>query len=340
MAADDDAVPAAAAAQEEGAAPAADAGTAAEDDAASAISEEEVSALLEGASAGAANVQPFDLTAQRINPMQLPMLETVCKMFAEKMSAAIAALIGREISVQFSALETGKAGELQAALPVPASLCLIRLKPLEGTAFVSVDPGLLLTLMDGFFGGPGRAVSDTQAAIAPAALRFLALLLRHCTAGLTAAWAPVTPIEMELVKQETNPRRMHLGAAQDSVLVLRFTIEVGGQSGRISMLIPDAMFAPIRANLESEGGTVRTAPQQSWGPVLGAGLQEAEVETRAVLAEAKISLGELVRLNAGDIIPIEPPQYAILLAGEVPLYRGRFGISQGRNSLKILPGGL
>jgi hypothetical protein len=27
-----------------------------------------------------------------------------------------------------------------------------------------------------------------------------------------------------------------------------------------------------------------------------------------------------------------------LLAGEVPLYQGRFGISQGRNALKIVSG--
>jgi hypothetical protein len=28
-----------------------------------------------------------------------------------------------------------------------------------------------------------------------------------------------------------------------------------------------------------------------------------------------------------------------LFAGEVQLYRGRFGVSQGKNALKILPGG-
>ena len=44
-----------------------------------------------------------------------------------------------------------------------------------------------------------------------------------------------------------------------------------------------------------------------------------------------------MRLTPGDIIPIEPPQHVTLLAGEVPLYRGRFGVSQGRNALKILP---
>ena len=66
---------------------------------------------------------------------------------------------------------------------------------------------------------------------------------------------------------------------------------------------------------------------------------DAELETRAILAQAQISLRELVRLSPGDIIPIEPPQQVTLLAGDVPLYRGRFGVSQGRNALKILSGG-
>ncbi len=52
-----------------------------------------------------------------------------------------------------------------------------------------------------------------------------------------------------------------------------------------------------------------------------------------------MSLRELVRLSPGDIIPIEPPQEVTLLVGDVPLHRGRFGVSQGRNALKIIPGG-
>ncbi len=58
---------------------------------------------------------------------------------------------------------------------MPASLAVVRLKPLTGYAFVSVEPALLLTLLDGFFGGSGRANADPQAAVAPAAQRFLAL---------------------------------------------------------------------------------------------------------------------------------------------------------------------
>jgi len=46
-----------------------------------------------------------------------------------------------------------------------------------------------------------------------------------------------------------------------------------------------------------------------------------------------------VRLVPGDVIPIEAPQDVRLLAGDVPVYRGKFGISQGRNALKIIARG-
>ena len=47
-----------------------------------AISDEEVSALLEKNTADA--VRPHDMTAQRINRMQLPLLEVVSKSFADR----------------------------------------------------------------------------------------------------------------------------------------------------------------------------------------------------------------------------------------------------------------
>jgi flagellar motor switch protein FliM len=302
------------------------------------ISEEEVSALLE--KDGAAGVKFYDLTTQRINRTQLPMLEIVSKTFADRITASLSALLGRDASVQFTALEPAKAGELQAALPVPASLFIVKLKPLPGLAFVSVDPNLLLALLDGFFGGTGRATSDTQAAIAPAAQRFLALLLRSFAPDLTAAWTPVGAVELELVKQETNPRLMNLGGPQDPMLVLRFMVEFGARSGRMEWLLAETLVAPRREALAGESSGAPVRKQEVWAPAIGTALQEAELEMSAILAQAQISLRDLVKLTPGDIIPIETPQQVTLLVGETPLYRGRFGVSQGRNALKITPGGL
>jgi flagellar motor switch protein FliM len=301
-----------------------------------AISEEEVSALLEKPAADA--VRAYDFTTQRINRMQLPLLEVVSKTFAGRAGVSLSALLGRDAAMQFTSLETARGADLQAALPMPGSLAVVRLKPLPGLAFVSVEPALLLALLDGFFGGSGRATADVAAATAPAAQRFLALMLRSLAADLAAAWAPVTPLELELVKQETNPRLVQLGAPQASILVLKFTVEFGASSGGIEWLLPETLLAPVREALAADGGQTSLRKQEAWGPILIKALQDTELDTCAILAQARISLRDLVRLAPGDIIPIEEPQQVTLYAGDVALYRGRFGISQGRNALKILPG--
>jgi flagellar motor switch protein FliM len=303
------------------------------------ISDEEVQALLEKSGKETADaVRPYDFAAQRISRTQLPLLEIIGKNFADRAGASLSGLLGRDAAIHFESLESVKSADLQASLPVPATCAVVRLKPLPGLAYVSVEPALLLTLLDGFFGGSGRANADPQAAIAPAAQRFLALMLRSFAADLATAWLPVSPVELELVKQETNPRLVQLGGPLESVVVARFNVEFAARSGRIDWLLPDALLSPIRDALAGDGAAAPARKQEAWAPALTSALQGAELDTRAVLAQAQISLRELVRLSPGDIIPIEAPQQVTLLAGNVPLYRGRFGISQGRNALKILPG--
>jgi flagellar motor switch protein FliM len=312
--------------------PGADAGSGA-----AAISEEEVSALLEKNTTDTA--VPFDLSARRISRTRLPMLEFICRSFAGRASTSLSALLTREAGLQFEDLQSVTAGERQAALPEPAAVAVVSLRPLPGTAVLTIEPGLLLMLLDAFFGGSGREASDAAAVVAPAAQRFFTLLVKTLASDVTAAWAPIAQIEMDLVKQESNARFVQMGEPADRLIAARFTVTLGASQGRLEWMLPEQLLQPVIEALASEGGKPAERPKLAWAPVLAAGLQLAEVEARAILAEAQISLGELVRLTPGDIIPISPPQQVTLLAGNVPLYRGKFGISQGRNALKIISRG-
>jgi flagellar motor switch protein FliM len=304
---------------------------------ASAISEEEVSALLE--KQGPEAVRPFDFSAQRINRTQLPMLQTIARSFAPRAAGTLTGLIGRDAAIEFTSIESVRVADLQASLPTPGIVAAVRLKPLAGLAFMGVQPSLLVALLDAFFGGSGRPAADTQAAVSAAAQRFLTLLLKSVGPDFTAAWTVVAPLELELAKLETNPRLVPLGSPQDTVILVRFTCELGARSGTMDWMLPDTQLTPIREALASDGGKAPARKQEAWGPALSAALHEVEIEVRAVLGQARISLRELVSLTPGDIIPIETPQDITLLAGDVPLRHGRFGVSQGRNALKILPGG-
>ena len=124
-----------------------------------AISDEEVEALLEKEPQD--GVRPFDFNAHRISRTQLPMLESACKAFAERAGTSLTSLLGRDAEMQFDALQIPpRRRTCRPACRPPATLAVVRFKPLPGLAFVIVEPKLLLTLLDGFFGGTGRAAAD------------------------------------------------------------------------------------------------------------------------------------------------------------------------------------
>ncbi len=138
----------------------------AEEAAREAISDEEVAALLEKNDQEGANVvRPYDFVVTAHQPHAIAAARGHQQEFcANARAPRCAGLLGRDASMQFDSLESVKSADLQASLPVPASLAVVRLKPLPGFAYVSVEPALLLTLLDGFFGGSGRANADPQAA--------------------------------------------------------------------------------------------------------------------------------------------------------------------------------
>ena len=143
------------------------------------------------------------------------MLEIVSKSFAERVGASLSALAGRDATVQFTSLESAKAGNCRRRCRCPASLAVVRLKPLPGLAFITVEPAPVARAAGWILRRLGTRHHRTQAAIAPAALRFLALMLRSFARRLDRGMGPVMPLELELVKQETNPRLMQLGGPQE-----------------------------------------------------------------------------------------------------------------------------
>jgi flagellar motor switch protein FliM len=283
-------------------------------------------------------VRLYDLAKDRVSRMRLPTLEMLSKSFAARFTKSLSSLLARELSVEFDGLSNAKVNQILASLPSPTSIASVSLRPLPGAALVKMEAMVLLGLMEAFYGGNNRASNEGQSITSSAAQRFLTILIRSAGPEWSAAWAPVVALEFDLQKIESNPRFLQIGGPQDILIVAKFVVSLGSISGSIEFLIPETMLAPVREALAADSAATSAQPHVAWAPVLAASLQLAKIETRAVLTEAKISLGELVKLVPGDVIPIEAPDHVTLLAGDVPLYTGRFGVSQGYNALRVISG--
>jgi flagellar motor switch protein FliM len=72
-----------------------------------------------------------------------------------------------------------------------------------------------------------------------------------------------------------------------------------------------------------------------WIGTLRTQLQGAEVEIVAMLGSGKVSLGQILRLKVGDVIPLHIPDKIEALVDSVPLMECTYGQQNGQYALKV-----
>jgi flagellar motor switch protein FliM len=59
------------------------------------------------------------------------------------------------------------------------------------------------------------------------------------------------------------------------------------------------------------------------------------VELSTVLGRSKITMQQLLSLQPGDILPCDFSGRATVMAEDVPVFRGTFGVSHGQQAVQI-----
>mgnify|MGYP001949256476 CR=1 FL=1 len=159
-------------------------------------------------------------------------------------------------------------------------------------------------------------------------------LNRHLHVQLHHRWIEVQ--EFEHLQSEVNPAFANIVSPSEIVVVCRFNVVLDGGEGQVHITLPYSMLEPIRDQLDAGIQSDRDEMDERWSRTLREHVEEAEIEVSTVLARKRISLRELTELRPGDVIPIDLPRETDVLIEDIPTYRGAFGVSGGRNAVKIL----
>ena len=312
------------------------------------LSQDEIDALLDGVSGGSVAtgsdeplpsdaVITYDFTQQdRIVRGRLPTLEMVNDRFARFFRAAIFNVLRKTCEVSVLGVKMVKFAEYVHGLAVPSNLNLVRIKPLRGTALVLFEPRLVFTVIDNFFGGDGRYHARIEGRDFTATEnRVIQIMLDALFGAMVEAWAPVLGLQFEYQSSEINPQFANIVSPTETVVVSRFHVELDGGGGDINLTLPYAMVEPIRNLLDAGVQSDRVDRDDRWAELLQEEVLDAEVDLSSLLLEAQLSLGEFLHLRPGDVIPVQLPELATVYAEDVPVFRGRYGQSNGRNAVRF-----
>ncbi|MCP1675598.1 flagellar motor switch protein FliM [Natronocella acetinitrilica] len=311
------------------------------------LSQDEIDALLHGVEGGdldeggdeaaPGQARSFDFESQeRIVRGRMPTLEMINERFARLFRIGLFNMLRRTPEVSIHGVDMMKFGEYIHTLFVPTSLNIVRINPLRGSALCIVDPKLVFVLVDNFFGGDGRYYTKIEGReFTSTELRVVRMVLDQAFSDLQEAWAPVMPVEFEYLNSEVNPQFANIVSPSEVVVICKFQIELDGGGGEFHVTIPYTNIEPIREQLNAGVQSDRNEVDERWTRSLREEMKSADVELSSTLTQVQISLRDLRRLKAGDIIPCDMPETVILEAEGVPIFRGRYGQAEGQAAIKI-----
>jgi len=313
------------------------------------LTQDEIDALLHGVSSGdvetdnrelsePGQAKRYDFASQdRIVRGRMPTLEMINERFARLFRISLFNMLRRSAEISIGGIQMLKFSEYVHSLFVPTSLNLIKIKPLRGTSLFVIDPKLVFILVDNYFGGDGRFHTKIEGReFTPTEMRVIEMMLNLAFRDFKDAWAPVMPVEFEYINSEVNPQFANIVSPTEVVVVTTFHVELDGGGGDMHVTMPYAMVEPIREMLDAGVQSDRADIDDRWSLSLQEEIKEAEVEVSSILTQVTLPLSDVINIKAGDIIPIEIPSSVTLRVEDIPLFRGKYGVCDGTNSIRIV----
>ncbi len=309
------------------------------------LDQAEIDALIHGVDSGAVNTDPgpspgeiraYDFQNQmRIVRGRMPTLEMINERFARLFRVSLYNLLRRSPEISVSPVSIKKFSEYVHTLHVPTNLNLVKINPFRGSALIVLDPKLVFAVVDNFFGGTGRHAKIEGREFTATEQRIIHMMLRNVFADLHEAWSHIAPIEVEFLQSEINPHFANIVSPSEIVVITSFHVELDGGGGELHITMPYAMIEPLREVLDSGMASDRVEKDDRWNVCLREEIEDAEVELTTLLGRTSVTLAELVNLKPGDILSCDFSGKVLVLAEDVPMFRGSFGLSRGQQAIKF-----
>ncbi|MBC3811177.1 MULTISPECIES: flagellar motor switch protein FliM [Undibacterium] len=310
------------------------------------LSQEEVDALLKGVTGDqddsqsqedTSGVRPYNLaTQERIVRGRMPTLEIINERFARLLRIGLFNFLRRSAEVSVGTVRVSKYSEFIRNLVVPTNLNLVHMKPLRGTSLVVLDPGLVFLLVDNLFGGDGRFHTRVEGRdFTQTEQRIIQRILEIIFETYAKSWEPVYPVEFEYIRSEMNTQFANIATPNEVVVSTTFTIELGPVSGEMHICMPYSTIEPIRDILTSslQGETLEV--DKRWVRLMTQQIQIAEVEIVADLGTTRVTLGDILNMKTGDIIPLNIPEVISAKVDGTPVMECKYGVFNGQYALRV-----
>lgn len=290
-------------------------------------------------SAKDSEVAAYDLTNQdRVIRGRMPTLDIIYERFIRLFRMSLSNSLRKIATISIISTDLLKFGEFVNTLPIPSCMCIMRFEALRGPALLVFESKLAYALVDSFFGGTDRPYTKIEGKeFTRIELSIMRKVMDLAIKDLEEAWLPVHKADISFLRTEVNPQFVGVVPPSDVIISTTFEVELENASGTIALVIPYSTIEPIKNKLNQSFQTELERVDREWTAKMEEHLRNSEANVVVDLGSATITIGDLVNLAVGDIIPLSQDadgELDILVEG-VPKYKCLFGTSRGNRAVQV-----
>ena len=316
------------------------------------LSDEELAALSEGVRDGSietdtgfntkVRVRKHDLASEDSSlGVNVSSIDMINERFIRMFRMGLLEVLRTSPRVNPTRVRIMKYSEYLQDLKPPLAVNMIRMGPLRGNSVIIIDPNVVFSSLDSFFGGFGKGVTDLPPGrlFTPTETRIIKIILEVFFRSLKEAWAPLMPIECEHISSEINPQFAQIADENDLVVLSRFEADATASGGRgfIDLVYPYATLKPVRELLSSRvsSGEGNEESDRKWRSDLAAAVGDAKLELQVTMGDVKTTLHHLNNLQEGDLLFFKKDDTALMTANGVPAFHVNVGTRGSQVAVQI-----
>ena len=285
------------------------------------LSQHEIDALLSAISSGEMDaeelkkeeeekkVRVYDFKrALRFSKDQIRSIARIHENYARLLTTYFSAQLRTYVNISVASVDQVPYEEFIRSIPKMTILNVYSVEPLEGRLLMEVNPNIAYSMLERLLGGKGESEHQVENLTEIETL-IMSQLFEKAVVNLKEAWSSIVDIDPVLEDFEVNPQFLQMVSPNETVVVVSLNTKIGSVSGMINICIPHIVLEPIIPKLSvhywMETGTKERDPETY--EKLSNQIKNVEVEAKALLGKATMTIQQFLKLKRGDIIALDQP---------------------------------
>jgi flagellar motor switch protein FliM len=215
------------------------------------------------------------------------------------------------------------------------NLNISRMEELRGPMLLTLGPKFISTLTASFYGGSIYQPDQKRTEFTNTEERVIELVHEGLSECLSVAWTDLMPITLSQQGREVNPQFASFVDGSELVIICAFLIQLpNGESVNMDVVYPLQTLKPIATQLRSRMQS-DTNDDVSWRERMEHAILNIPLNVTAFLGKPVMSMGQLIRLQTGDVVPIQVNEGIELRVEDNPIFLADIGEVSGQAAVSL-----